>query len=132
MFGFRLLKEEILFYKKKAERIEKENWELLRENAQLERDKMKLEEANYAYNSKIIVLEKEKNKLQKENELLTKSLNKKFTKDELIEQLAELLLDENRSVEKESLVKQMNLALRINNNRPEPQGAEPQWLTPQQ
>lgn len=132
MFGFRLLKEEILFYKNKAERIEKENWELLRENAQLERGKMKLEEANYAYNSKIIVLEKEKNKLQKENELLTKSLNKKFTKDELIEQLAELLLDENRGVEKESLVKQMNLALRINNNQPEPQGAEPQWLTTQQ
>lgn len=142
MFGRKALKEEVLFYKQKAERIEMEKWDLQRENSQLERDRKNLEKSLDAHKNTIAELRKEKKRLEDEVDRidadrinLTKDYielqNRQPTKDELILQLAELLLDENRGTEKDSLVKQMNAALRIN-NQPTPQGAEPQWLNQQQ
>jgi predicted nuclease with TOPRIM domain len=143
MFGNKALKEEVLHYKQKSERIEKESWDLYRDNAQLERDKTNLEKALYAHKDTITELKKEKKRLEEENDRidtdrlnLTKDYmelqNKKPTKDELIEQLAELLLNENRGTEKGNLINQMNLALRINDNPVIEGDVQPQWNNPQQ
>ncbi|AKQ08306.1 hypothetical protein PP655_gp114 [Bacillus phage PBC4] len=139
MFGRKALKEEVLFYKQRAERIEIEKWDMQRGISQLERDKKSLEKSLNAHKDTIFKLKKEKKQLEDElnaekefRKHLQEQLNEKQTKDELIAQLAELLLDENRGTEKESLIQQMHGALRINNNQHVPQGAEPQWLNPQQ
>ena len=138
MFGRKALKEEIRFLQQKAERIEGEKWDVYKENGQLERENTKLEKSLDAHKDTIFELKKEKKQLEDElnaekefRKHLQEKLDEKQTKDELIAQLAELLLDENRGTEKESLIQQMHGALRIN-NQPVPQGAEPQWLNPQQ
>lgn len=138
MFGKKALREELDFQRKHNLRLESEKWELLRETSQLERDKKSLEKSLNAHKNTISEMKKEKKQLEDELDAekefrkhLQEKLDEKQTKDELIAQLAELLLDENRGTEKESLIQQMHGALRIN-NQPEPQGAEPQWLNPQQ
>lgn len=141
MFGYKALKEEVLHYKNKAERIENEKWDVYRENGQLEREKTTLNNTIYAQNSELLILRKEKKKLEEDLKRIdadrlniTKDYmilqNKKLTKEELIEQLAELLLNENRGAEKEHLIAQMNVALRINNEQPmsTPEGDGSQWI----
>lgn len=138
MFGNKALKEDLEFQRKQTLRLEGEKWELTRDNTQLEREKDNYKERLFEYEHKVIALENKIDNLEKQLEdvesdrrkLNTEFItlkNKKPTKDELIVQLAELLLDENRSGERESLITQMNAALRIN-NQPVPQGAEPQWI----
>lgn len=138
MFGKKALREELDFQRKHNLRLESEKWELQRETSQLERDKKSLEKSLNAHKNTISEMKKEKKQLEDELDAekefrkhLQEKLDEKQTKDELIAQLAELLLDENRGTEKESLIQQMHGALRIN-NQPAPQGAEPQWLNPQQ
>lgn len=133
MFGRKALKEEISSLQKRLDMIEGENWSFVRDNAQLEREKSEIREEIYARNNEIIALKKEKEDLEKklnftENSRakisvkLTELESKKPTKEELIEQLAELLLNENRGGEKDNLIQQMNQALRINNTPPVPEG----------
>ncbi|AZU99040.1 hypothetical protein pW4_18 [Bacillus phage pW4] len=143
MFGKKALREELDFQRKHNLRLESEKWELQRETSRLERDNKNLQKSLDEHKNTIAELRKEKERLEDEVDRIdadrlniTKDYielqNRQPTKDELILQLAELLLDENRGTEKDSLVKQMNAALRINNNQAVPQGAEPQWLNPQQ
>jgi len=141
MFGKKALKEELEFLRRHNLRLESEKWELARDKAQLERERNNLESSLSKHKDTISELKKEVKRLGEENKRIdddrynltkdyTELSKRKPTKDELIAQLAELLLDENRGGEKESLIKQMNAALRINNQLV-PQGAEPQWINPQ-
>mgnify|MGYP001077697576 CR=1 FL=1 len=142
MFGKKALKDELNFQRKQVLRLESEKWELARDKAQLERERNNLEHSLTGHKDAISELKKEVKRLGEENKRIdddrynlakdyTKLSKRKPTKDELIVQLAELLLDEERGGELESLVKQMNAALRINKNQPVPQGDEPQWINPQ-
>ena len=126
MFGNKALKEELEFQRKQTLRLEGEKWELARDNTQLEREKDNYKDRLFECEHKVIALENKLDTLERTledverdrrtlNEKLVMLKNKKVTKDELIAQLAELLLDENRSGERESLITQMNAALRINN-----------------
>lgn len=135
MFGKKELREEISQLRKRLDMIEGENWGFVRDNAQLSREKEVLKDEILDYKHKVIALENKLDASEKTledverdrrtlNEKLLMLKNKKFTKDELIEQLAELLLDENRSGERESLITQMNAALRINNQSVPPMQAQ--------
>lgn len=129
MFGKKELKEDYRLARENVLRLESEKWELARDNAQLIRDKNDLEKSLDSHKEIISelkngsnMLRNERDEAKKQNDLLVKALNKKFTKDELIEQLAELLLNENRGEEKDNLILQMNAALRINNTPPVHEG----------